>query len=78
LFFLQSDVKLIGAKLMDYFSQMGQLTAGTDSDVDWPELGLHLLEDLQEATNMTCLALQVSNMTCLALQVSNMTCWPSR
>jgi hypothetical protein len=60
LFFLQSDVKLIGAKLMDYFSQMGQLTAGTDSDVDWPELGLHLLQDLQEATNMTCLALQVN------------------
>jgi hypothetical protein len=57
--FLQADVQLIGAKLTDYFSQMVELTAGTGTTVDWHALGLQILLDLQEATYMTCLTLQV-------------------
>jgi hypothetical protein len=58
--FMQADVQLIGAKVLtDYFRQLNELTAGTGTTVDWPATVLQILEDLQEATYMTCLTLQV-------------------
>jgi hypothetical protein len=56
---MQADVQLIGAKVTDYFSQLDELTAGKGPTVDWHARGLQIMEDLQEATYVTCLTLQV-------------------